>query len=152
MKKFAFFIAAVMAFSMFSFSAFAEDITGPGSKTLDLNALKGVSYTLSIPSGTKSVDITSNQAQKIGDIGLTAANFTTGSIDVEVTSTNNFALKNGSVSVGYTLSAENNSYSFNKASETLTEVKLTINDTAAATIAGTYTDTLTFTASSNGVA
>lgn len=151
MKKMAFFAAAVMALSAFSFHAFAEEITSPGSKELTLSATKGVAYTLSIPSGTKSVDITTTTAQKIGEIGLTAANFTTGSIEVKITSANDFNLKNGQVAVAYTLDATDNAYSFTKASETLTAVNLTITDPDDATVAGTYTDTLTFTATANNL-
>lgn len=150
MKKIAFFTAIVMAVSMFSFSAFAEELTAPGNIELTLNASKGVSYTLSIPSGTKTVNIASG-AQEIGEIGLTKANFTSGSIDVKVTSVNGFNLKNGDTSVAYTLDATNNAYSFSQASQTLTKVNLTITDTNAATIAGTYSDTLTFTATANNV-
>lgn len=49
MKKMAFFAAAVMALSAFSFHAFAEEITSPGSKELTLSATKGVAYTLVDP-------------------------------------------------------------------------------------------------------
>ena len=149
MKKMAFLTAVVMVFSMFSFSAFAQDLTAPGESTLTLSASKDVAYTLSIPSGTKEVQIVAG-AQKIGEIGLTAANFTEGSIDVAVTSANNFNLKNGEVSVAYTLDATENKYSFS-AVAALTEINLTITSIDAATSAGTYTDTLTFTATQNGV-
>lgn len=154
MKKTAFFAAIAMALSAFSFQAFAEEISAPGSKDLILNANKGVSYTLSIPSGTKMVDIASENAQEIGEIGLTSANFTTGSIDVTITSANNFALVNGGVRVAYELDADNNSYSFDKedVSDTLTKVNLTVSDPAQATVAGAYSDTLTFTAAANNVA
>ena len=108
-----------------------------------------MAYTLSIPSGTKDIQIIAG-AQEIGEIGLTAANFTQGSIDVEVTSGNDFNLKNGEVSVGYTLNAAENKYTFTEGAA-LTKVNLTITDTNAATIAGTYTDTLTFTATQNNV-
>lgn len=151
MKKMAFLTAVVMVFSMFSFSAFADQqsLTAPGESTLTLSASKGVAYTLSIPSGNKPVQIVAD-AQEIGEIGLTAANFTQGSVDVAVTSANNFNLKNGEVSVAYTLNANENKYSFSAAAA-LTKVNLTITDINAATIAGTYTDTLTFTATENGV-
>lgn len=149
MKKMAFLTAVVMVFSMFSFSAFAQNLTEPGTSDLTLNASKGVAYTLSIPSGTKDIQIVAG-AQEIGEIGLTAANFTQGSIDVEVTSGNDFNLKNGEVSVGYTLNAAENKYTFTEVAA-LTKVNLTITDTNAATIAGTYTDTLTFTATENNV-
>ena len=154
MKKTAFFAAVVIALSVFSSQALAEEVTAPGSKELTLNATKGVSYTLSIPSGTKTVDIASESAQEIGEIGLTSANFTTGSIDVPITSANSFALKNGTVSVAYTLDAADNKYSFDKddVSGTLTKVNLTVTDPAQATVAGAYSDTLTFTAAANGVA
>ena len=115
----------------------------------DIERFKGVAYTLSIPSGNKPVQIVAD-AQEIGEIGLTAANFTQGSVDVAVTSANNFNLKNGEVSVAYTLNANENKYSFSAAAA-LTKVNLTITDINAATIAGTYTDTLTFTATENGV-
>lgn len=151
MKKIAFLAALTMLVSLFSFGAFAEELTAPGSKELTLNAAKGVSYTMSIPSGTKKIDIAAG-AQEIGAIGLTAANFTEGSIDVAVKSANSFALVNGEVKVAYTLDATGNAYSFTKASEELTKVNLTITNPADATIAGTYTDTLTFTATANGVA
>lgn len=151
MKKMAFLTAVVMVFSMFSFSAFADQqsLTAPGESTLTLSASKGVAYTLSIPSGNKPVQIVAD-AQEIGEIGLTAANFTQGSVDVAVASANNFNLKNGEVSVAYTLDATENKYSFSAAAA-LTKVNLTITDINAATIAGTYTDTLTFTATENGV-
>lgn len=97
------------------------------------------------------MDITTTTAQKIGEIGLTAANFTTGSIEVKITSANDFNLKNGQVAVAYTLDATDNAYSFTKASETLTAVNLTITDPDDATVAGTYTDTLTFTATANNL-
>ncbi len=160
MKKIALLAALAMLASLFSFSAFAESTTidqdsEPKTSTLTVNATKDVAYTLSIPSGTASVDITSSSAQKIGEIGLTAANFTSGSIDVAVTSGDDgFALVNGGVSVAYELSAagmSENKFSFDKedVSATLTDVNLTITNPDAATIAGTYTDTLTFTATAS---
>lgn len=155
MKKIALLTALAMLTSLFSFGAFAQTMdqdSDPKTSELTVSATKGVSYTLSIPSGTKEVDITSGAAQEIGEIGLTAANFTEGSIDVAITSANSFALKNGEVSVAYTLDAADNAYRFTQASETLTKVNLTITNPATATIAGTYTDTLTFTATANGVA
>lgn len=69
---------------------------------------------------------------------------------MKVTSGNDFNLKNGEVSVGYTLNAAENKYTFTEVAA-LTKVNLTITDTNAATIAGTYTDTLTFTATENNV-
>ena len=47
MKKTAFFAAVVIALSVFSSQALAEEVTAPGSKELTLNATKGVSYTRS---------------------------------------------------------------------------------------------------------
>ena len=38
MKKMAFLTAVVMVFSMFSFSAFAQNLTEPGTSDLTLNA------------------------------------------------------------------------------------------------------------------
>lgn len=131
------------------FQCLCRNLTEPGTSDLTLNASKGVAYTLSIPSGTKDIQIVAD-AQEIGEIGLTAANFTQGSIDVKVTSGNDFNLKNGEVSVGYTLNAAENKYTFTEVAA-LTKVNLTITDTNAATIAGTYTDTLTFTATENNV-
>ena len=154
MKKIAFLATLAMLASLFSFGAFAEDLTGPGSKELTLNATKDVAYTLSIPSGTATVNIAAG-AQEIGEIGLTAANFTTGSIDVEVTSGDDgFALVNGEVSVAYTLDAPNGpsyKYNFTAVTSPLTKVNLTITNPADATIAGTYTDTLTFSATPNNL-
>ncbi len=149
MKKVAYLVTIAMLVSLFSFSAFATELNAPGSDTLTLNASKDVAYTLSIPSGTKTINIV-DTAQEIGEIGLTAANFTSGSVDVAVTSANSFSLKNGEVAVAYTLDATENKYSFDQVAA-LTKVKLTITDVSAATIAGTYTDTLTFTATANNV-
>ena len=127
--------------------------TSPASSSttgeLVISADVGVAYTLSIPSGTKTVDITSAADQTVGEIGLTAANFTTGSIDVAVTSKNGFALKNGEVAVAYTTKT---AYSFTEVTDPLESVTLKITDAAAATVAGNYTDTLTFTATANDVA
>jgi len=147
MKKIAYLVTMAMLVSLFSFSVFAAELNTNGSDTL--NASKDVAYTLSIPSGTKEVQIVAD-AQEIGEIGLTAANFTSGSVDVAVTSANSFSLKNGEVTMAYTLDATENKYSFNQVAA-LTKVKLTITDVSAATIAGTYTDTLTFTATANNV-
>lgn len=149
MKKIAVFALAVLMLSACSFGAFADTITAEGNTDLELSASKDVAYTLSIPSGTKTVDITSAADQTVGEIGLTAANFTTGSIDVAVTSKNGFALKNGEVAVAYTTKT---AYSFTEVTDPLESVTLKITDAAAATVAGNYTDTLTFTATANDVA
>ena len=52
--------------------------------------------------------------------------------------------------MAYTLDATENKYSFNQVAA-LTKVNLTITNVSAVTIAGTYTDTLTFTAKANNV-
>ena len=52
--------------------------------------------------------------------------------------------------MAYTLDATENKYSFNQVAA-LTKVNLTITNVSAATIAGTYTDTLTFTAKAHNV-
>lgn len=155
MKKFAILMAVVTLISASSVTAFAAqtDITqdnDPKTSTLTLTATKDVAYTLSIPAGNATVDVTDSSAQKIGEIGLTAGNFTQGSIDVEVTSEKGWKLVNKTTEVAYTIDASENKYSFTAPAE-LTDVNLTVTDTAAAAIAGTYTDTLTFTATANGV-
>lgn len=154
MKKFAILMAAVTLLSASSVTAFAADInqdTPDKTSELTVSAAKGVSYTLSIPSGNATVDVAESEAQEIGKIGLTAGNFTEGAVEVTVTSANNWNLKNKETDVPYTIDAAGNKYSFAEPNAELTAVNLTVTDTAAAAIAGTYTDTLTFTADASTV-
>lgn len=151
MKKVAILAALTMITALFSFAVSAEEISEPGSTKLTVNASKGVAYTLSIPSGTVNVDIAKDGAQKIGDIGLSACAIDNGKeVKVAVTSANGHKLKNDTSSATYTLSKE--VWKFTAKTDPLEAINLTITDRDSAILAGTYTDTLTFTATYEAIA
>ena len=145
------FVKKVSCFVLIAVLA-AAAVVSASAETLQLNAEKDVAYTLTIPSGTQEVDITKTDAQVIGQVDIATGNFTEGTIDVTVASANNKKLKNRETAVDYTLSAESWSLGVDAIAADAQDVTLTVTDPTQATIAGTYTDTLTFTATPNGVA
>lgn len=155
MKKFAILMAAVTLLSASSVTAFAADInqdTPEKTSELTVSAEKDVSYTLSIPSGTKNdINIDSTAPQSIGSIALSEGNFTSGDITVGVTSDDEFALVNGAVKVPYTLGAAEYKLTSADIGGEAKDVTLTIGELPEKVIAGTYSDVLTFTATANNV-
>ena len=145
------FIKKVSCFVLVAVLAAATAVSA-SAEELKLSAEKDVAYTLLIPSGAQEVDITKTEAQVIGQVDITAGNFTEGTIDVTVESANTKQLKNKEVAVDYTLSDESWSLGVDAIEATAQDVTLKVTDPAQATIAGIYTDTLTFNATPNGVA
>lgn len=138
MKKTALIVVLAMLVSLFSFSAMAAD------PTLVLNAEKGVAYTLTIPTTPQNVDLAKTEAQSIGSAKIEDYNFTSGKVTVTVSSLNNFNLKlDQDHYAAYTLTDASFDLTATAAEKNLS---VTMGDVSKATVAGTYSDTLTFAA------
>lgn len=100
------------------------------------NTISTDSYTLVIPS-----EVSMDESQSSGAIDVTASNFADMySLTVTAKSTNGFQLKNGSHSISYTMDTSKTFTSNNQTQS----YALTIDDKSDATVAGSYTDQVTF--------
>ena len=152
MKKIASLLAVVTLFALLSVPSLADSTvteqSNPPSGTVTLEANIADEFTVTIPSGAKTIQIIQGATSDLGSVQFTAGHIASDEV-VTITAQKDALRLNGTSTAyyaDYSLSG-NGSWRFATPGAAAASVTATVTDVSHALVAGNYSDVITFTVS-----